>query len=85
MTFSSAFGFIYALLKAIPLVEKAVRDFLAFYAIKEREWYYEKLHKAIESATRTGETKPIEHAIGSPRSGKPSGHGDSAFDNPDAP
>lgn len=85
MTFASVFGFIYALIKAVPILEKAVRDFLAFYAIKQKEWFYEELHKAVEKAIKTGETNDLENSIGSPRAGKPSGDSDSEFDDPSKP
>lgn len=84
MGFAEIFGFLYALLKAIPVLEKAVRGFLAFYAIKEKEWYYASLHKAVEKAIKTGETTDLERQINSPRAGKPSGNPDSEFDDPDA-
>ena len=85
MGIAEIFGFIYALLKAIPVLEKAVRGFIAFYAIKQKDWFYEELHKAVEKAVKTGETRDVENAIGSPRAGKPSGNDGSVFDDPDAP
>ncbi len=83
MTFTSVFGFIYALIKAVPILEKAVRDFLAFYAVKQREWFEKELNDAIKKAIATGETSDLEQRIGSPRADKPSGDSGSEFDNPD--
>lgn len=85
MTFSSVFGFIYALTKAIPVLDKAVRGFIAFYAIKQVEWYRKELHEAIKKAIGDGATKPIEDAIGSPRAGKPSGNDGVEYSDPDSP
>lgn len=85
MTFASVFSFIYALLKAIPVLEKLVRDFFVFYAIKQREWYEKELHDAIKKAINTGETRDLENAIGSPRAGAPSGHDGSDYSDPSKP
>ena len=82
MTFTSIFGFIYALLKAIPILESGLKAFFAWYAVKEKEWFYADLHKAVEKAIKTGETRDLENQITSPRAGKPSGDSDSEFDDP---
>lgn len=85
MTFTSVFGFVYALLKAIPLLEKLVREFFAFYAIKQREWFEKELHDAIKKAINSGETRDLENSIGSPRAGAPSGHDGIERDDPSKP
>jgi hypothetical protein len=84
MTFSSVFGFIYAIIKAIPIFEGWLRDFIAFYAVKQREWYEKDLHEAIQKAIASGETSDLERQINSPRAGKPSGDPNSEYDDPDA-
>jgi len=85
MGFVEIFGFVYALIKAIPVLDKAVRGFIAYYSVKQIEWYRKELHEAIEKAVKTGETRDIENAIGSPRAGKPSGQTGADFSDPDAP
>ncbi len=79
------FGIVYALLKALPIIDAWFRAFFKWYAIKEREWYEAELHKAIQKAISTGETGDLEDAIKSPRRGKPSGDPDSVFDDPNVP
>jgi hypothetical protein len=78
-------GLVYAIVKAIPVLDKAIRELLVFYAEKEREWAYEKISKGIFKAITGKDQRDIEVAIGSPRAGKPSGDTDSEFTNPDKP
>ena len=75
---------IYSLIKFIPILDKAVRDFLIFYSAKQVEWFNAEVTKAVAKAIATGETSDLENSIGSPRAGKPSGNAGSEFDNPDA-
>jgi hypothetical protein len=79
MGFAEVFGLIYSLLKAIPVLDKAVRAFFKYYAELEVAWFERELYDAIEKAIKTGQTSDLEHAIGSPRSGKLSGDADSEF------
>jgi hypothetical protein len=77
-------SFVYSLIKLIPIVDKAVRDFLIFYSVKQVEWFNAKVTKAVAKAIATGETSDLENSIGSPRAGKPSGNAGADFDDPDA-
>lgn len=76
------FGFIYALLKAVPVLDKGVRDFLLFYAQKQKEWFYADIHNAIKKAIETGDTSDLQKVIGKQEG--PSGHSGATFDDPDA-
>ena len=79
------FGLIYAIIKAIPIADKAVRDFLVFYAVKQKEWYAQEIKAAIEKAIATGDTTDLESAIGSPQAGKPSGQNGVEYSDPSKP
>lgn len=80
-----AFGFLYALLKAVPIFNKWVQDFFVFYAQKQTEWAYAAISKGVTKAFRDGDQRDLEHAIGSPRADKPSGHDGVEYDDPNAP
>jgi hypothetical protein len=68
---AEALGFIYALIKAIPVVDKAVRALLKYYAEQEKEWFYKEVTKAMLDAVN-GDQRKLEEVIGSQRAGKPS-------------
>lgn len=82
---ASFFGFFYALLQAIPVLDKAIREFLVYYAEKQIEWFNAEVRTAVDKAIATGETADEERSIGSPRAGKPSGDADSEFSRVDKP
>jgi hypothetical protein len=81
MTFTSVFGFLYALTKAMPVLDGWLKSFFAWYAVKEKEWFLADLHKVIAS----GDPQKIEEFIKSPRAGKPSGHDGVEYEDPDKP
>jgi hypothetical protein len=85
MGFAEVFGLIYSLLKAIPVLDKAVRAFFTWYTVKEKEWFYEEIQKAVNEAISTGQTGPLESAIGSPLANKPSNHAGAQYDDPSLP
>lgn len=85
MGFTGIFGFIYSIIKAVPVLDKAVRDFFIFYAIKQKEWFANDVTKAVEKAIRTGQTEDLERDVGSPQAGKPSGQDGTTFDDPNNP
>lgn len=66
------FGFIYALLRAFPIAERAVRDFIAFYIVKEREWYEKAVDAGVIKAIESKDQRDLEKSIGSDKAGKPS-------------
>ena len=79
------FGLIYGIVKLIPILDKAVRDFLVFYAKKQVEWFNEEVKVAVEKAIATGETRDVENTVNSPRAGKPSGNSGVDYSDPDSP
>lgn len=76
---------IYSIVKAIPVLDKAIRELFKLYAEKEKEWAYEAISKGILKAITEKDQRDLEAAIGSPRAGKPSGDASSEFDNPSKP
>jgi len=78
-------GLVYAIVKAIPVLDKAMRELLVFYAEKEKEWAFNAISKGEFKAITGKDQRDLEVAIGSPRAGKPSGDSDSEFSNPDKP
>jgi len=66
-------GLIYSIIKAIPVIDQAVRSLLKFYAEQEKQWFYQEITKSMLDAVG-GDQRKLEEAINSSRAGKPSGH-----------
>ena len=81
----AAFGFIYSLLQAVPILNTWIQEFFIFYAKQQKEWTYEAISRGVTGAIRTGDQRELEHTIGSPRADQPSGHDGAEFDKPDSP
>ena len=75
------FSTILALLQAIPILDRWVREFLVFYAKKQEQWFYEAVAKAIVDSIEKRDQTPIEDVIKSPRAGKESGHDGVEYEN----
>lgn len=75
-------GFIYSVLKAIPVLDKAARAFFIYYSELEKDWTYAAIAKANVTAIESGDQRELEKAIGSPKAGKPSGHDGVEYGDP---
>ena len=61
-------------MKAIPVLDKAVREFVIWFSEQQRQWFYDSVARGVVDAIEKRDQRNLEHTIGSPRAGKPSGH-----------
>lgn len=64
---------VYSLIKTIPILDKAIRSLIIYYAALEKKWFYDAVTKGMLDAVG-GDQRKLEEAINSDRAGKPSGH-----------
>jgi hypothetical protein len=62
-----------AFIKAVPVIKELVDRFITFYIEREIASMKKENAEAVTIAVLKHDQRPIEHALGSPNAGKPSG------------
>ena len=66
----SVFSIIFAIIKAIPVVQNWIESFLVFYAEQKKTSMKRENREAILKAISEGDTRDLDKAVGAPNPGE---------------